>query len=63
MRDGQSGSPVCNSSNQALAIHTMGKGNHGFNGCPSSVNAGTHTTQSLDSLILKESRCVSTSPQ
>lgn len=51
---GQSGSPVFNSSNQGIAIHTMGTGSHGLNGCSSSYNAGTRITQSLYNLIQDE---------
>lgn len=51
---GQSGSPVFNSSNQAIAIHTMGVANHGQNGCASSYNAGTRITQSLNDAIKAE---------
>lgn len=51
---GQSGSPVYNGSNQGIAIHTMGTGGHGLNGCSTSYNAATRITQSLYNLIQAE---------
>ncbi len=54
---GQSGSPVFGTStNQAIAIHTMGTGGHGLNGCATNYNAATRITQGLYNLILSEAR-------